>query len=160
MPLRKRILAHEPAERRSLSEDAGWLPLGEIATVDISSEDPEFPIEGALLPGGTGWRAGQPGKQQIRIIFDTPRSLRRIQLRFEDASMERTQQFVLSWSGPDGSPGREIVRQQWNFSPGGSTTEVEDYHVEVENLSVLELTIVPDIALRPCHARISSLRVK
>jgi hypothetical protein len=159
MFMRKRIVGVETSELRELSE-AGWLGLEELATVEVSSEDPDFPIEGALIPDGSGWRAAQPGQQQIRLIFDTPHCLRRIQLRFHDAGLERTQEFSLCWSPAEGRESRHIVRQQWNFSPKGSTTEIEDYEVNLENLSVLELAIVPDKSLRPCIASLAALRVK
>jgi hypothetical protein len=36
------------------------LDLDEIAQVAVTSEDPDFPIESAFLPGATsGWRAGK-----------------------------------------------------------------------------------------------------
>jgi len=55
--------------------------------------------------------------QTIRLIFDEPQSLRRIALVFEETEIERTQDFVLRWSGDCGGSFQEIVRQQWNFSP-------------------------------------------
>jgi len=51
----------------------------------------------------------------------------RIQLRFVEPERERTQEFTIRWSSVDGGPAKEIVRQQWNFNPAGSTSEVEDY---------------------------------
>jgi outer membrane receptor protein involved in Fe transport len=45
--------------------------------------------------------------------------------------------------GFGGGPEKEIVRQQWNFSPAGSTTEIEDYAVDLDGVSVLELAIQP-----------------
>ena len=39
---------------------------------------------------------------------------------------------------------REIVRQQWTFSPGGASEEVEDYAVDLENIASIELTIDAD----------------
>jgi hypothetical protein len=51
-----------------------------------------------------------------------------------------TQEFTLRWSQA-GGPFREIVRQQWHFSPHGSTIEVEDYQIDLERASVLELTL-------------------
>jgi hypothetical protein len=39
---------------------------------------------------------------------------------------------------------KEAIRQQWNFSPNGSTTETEDYVVDLQAVSILELTIDPD----------------
>jgi hypothetical protein len=54
---------------------------------------------------------------------------------------------------------REIVRQQWNFSPPHTTTEVEEYRVELSDVSVLELTITPDIAGGMARTSLNSLAV-
>ena len=76
--------------------DERWLNLNALARVEMTSESAECPIESALLPDhGSGWRAAQPGKQTIRIIFDQPLSLGHIFLRFEEDKQERTQEFVL-----------------------------------------------------------------
>jgi hypothetical protein len=80
---------------------------------------------------GQGWPASEKGEQQIRIIFDRPVSLRRIQLRFHEANIERTQEFVIRWLPASGGAPKEIVRQQWNFSLTGSTAEIEDYAVDL-----------------------------
>ena len=46
----------------------------------------------------------------------------------------------------------EIVLQQWSFSPQGSTSEIEDYQVNLGSVSILELAIkldlTPDNAFR------------
>jgi hypothetical protein len=123
-----------------------WRDLQEIATVEVTSEDPHFPIESAFKSGGPGWRAAEPGEQRVRIIFDQPISVRRIQLHFAEAAIERTQEFTLTWSDVSGGAAKEIVRQQWTFSPTGSTREVEDYHVTLEDVSALELAIKPDLS--------------
>src|SRR3954470_23916134 len=125
--MRKRIVESDAAQPRAESDEC-WLDLDQIATVEVTSEDPSFPIESVFSPnGGPGWRASEKGEQQIRIIFDEPMSLHRIQLRFHETESERTQEFTVRWSSAAGGPPTEIVRQQWNFSPTGSTTEVEDY---------------------------------
>jgi hypothetical protein len=54
---------------------------------------------------------------------------------------------------------REIVRQQWNFSPSKTTREVEDYQVELVNVTVLELVFVPDISRGAARALLKSLRL-
>ncbi len=134
-----------------------WLDLEQIATVEVTSEDPEFPIEGALEgTDNRGWRASEEGEQQIRIMFDEPVPLRRIELRFEERELERTQQFTLRWLPSRGGPAREIVRQQWNFSPPGSTVELEDYTVDLDGVSALELIIQPDLARRETVATLAS----
>jgi len=54
---------------------------------------------------------------------------------------------------------REIVRQQWNFSPQDTTTEIEEYRVDLSEVTVLEMTITPDIAGGPARASLNSLAV-
>jgi hypothetical protein len=86
--------------------------------VEVTSEEKEYPVESALVSGGMrGWRAADSGAQTIRLIFDEPQRLTRISLVFEETETERTQEFVLRWSPDGGRSFREIVRQQWNFSP-------------------------------------------
>jgi hypothetical protein len=68
--MRKRIVESHHAQRGGES-DQGWLDLEQIATVEVTSEDPSFPIEYAFgSKDGPGWRASRAGEQQIRIIFD------------------------------------------------------------------------------------------
>jgi hypothetical protein len=128
--------------------------------VEVTSEDVSFPIETVFgSKDGPGWRASRPGEQQIRIIFDKPVSLHRMQLHFEEANAERTQAFILRWSSASGGAAKEILRQQWNFSPAGSTTEIEHYVVDLDAVSVLELAIVPDVGGRSVVASLASWRL-
>jgi hypothetical protein len=107
----------------------------------------------------SGWRAAIKGTQIIRIVFDNPRTLRRIRLEFSETEIERTQEFTLRWSDEAVGPFKEIVRQQWNFSPQGSTSEVEDYQVQLRNLSILELTLKPDLASDNAFATLAQCRL-
>jgi hypothetical protein len=157
--MRKRIIGTLQASESALSNES-WRDLSQIATVEVSSEDPRFPIESAFTIAGSGWRAGLTGEQRIRLIFDEPISVRRVQLRFVEPAAQRTQEFVLSWSTAQGGPSTEIVRQQWNFSPKGSVTEVEDYTVDLTDLSVLELAIRPDISGSEEVASLAAFLVK
>jgi hypothetical protein len=72
---------------------------------------------------------------------------------FEENETARTQEFVLRWSSDGGSSAKEIVRQQWTFSPPGSIREVEEYQVQLSGVTLLELTITPDISGRSARAR-------
>ena len=56
----------------------------------------------------------------------------------------RTQEFALAWSSDGGRLFHEILRQQWTFSPPGTTREVEDYTVDLDRLTVLERAIIAD----------------
>lgn len=156
--MRKTIINSNTINPRPRSQ-AEWLDLEEIATVEVSSEDPDFPIESALTASeGPGWRAAERDKQVIRIVFDKPRPLRRIRLEFSEAENQRTQEFTLRWSQVDG-PFREIIRQQWSFSPQGSTSEVEDYQVDLDSVSVLELALKPDLTPDNAFATLAAWRV-
>jgi hypothetical protein len=136
------------------------MEVDRIASVEISSEDSDYPIESALLmERQKGWRAANPGMQTIRLIFDEPQKLRRILLVFEDTQNSRTQEFVLRWSPDIQYSSREIVRQQWNFSPPDSVREIEDYAVELSEVKILELMIVPDKNGGAVRASLTSLRL-
>ena len=131
-----------------------WLDVQKIALVEISSEEAAHPIESALTPGdGPGWRAAQVGAQTIRLVFDEPQKIKRIQLLFLEEQQGRTQEFVLRWSSDVGQFYRDVVRQQYNFSPPGMTREFEDYAVDLDGVKALELKITPNI--RGADARAS-----
>ncbi|HEY4365111.1 MAG TPA: hypothetical protein VGN17_29380 [Bryobacteraceae bacterium] len=126
-----------------------WLDVGRISRVALTSEDPGFPIESVFRPeASSGWRAGGKGEQAIRLTFEPPQRIQRIWLRFIETEAKRTQEISLRWRSEPHGGMREIVRQQWNFSPRGSTMEVEDFKVDLEGVSVLELTIIPDLSSR------------
>jgi hypothetical protein len=132
----------------------------EIAQVEVSSEDPQYPIESAFTHGESlGWRASQPGEQRIRLLFDEPKDLRRIWLRFSELQVERTQQFTLRWADSQSGPFKEIVRQQWNFNPRSSTMEVEDYKVELHHVLTLELIIDPDLGKNQAFAALADWHI-
>ena len=129
------------------------------AEAEVSSEDPEFPLESALgIVPGPGWRASRPGTQTIRLLFDHPLSVRRIHLEFCEEERERIQELVLLWSDDAGKTYREIVRQQFNFN-SSATREVEDYRVELDKVSALELRITPDLARREVLATLRRLQI-
>lgn len=133
--------------------------LESVAQVEITSEDAAYPIESALAGEGSGWRASQPGEQVIRLLFDEPVGLKRIYVLFVEDNQSRTQEFVLRWSSDLGRSYREIVRQQYTFSPPVTTREVEDYTVDLRGVSVLELRIVPDIGAGTARASLKELRL-
>src|SRR6188768_4201383 len=93
-----------------------WLDLERLARIEITSEEPGWPIESALVRGdGFGWRAATPGEQLVRIIFDEPQRIARIRLVFDEPEANRTQEFVVRWQPGRDAPAREVVRQQWTF---------------------------------------------
>jgi hypothetical protein len=159
--VRKRLMSE--TEPFSSTPAGDWLDLEPLATVEVTSEDAAYPIEAALLPGraggNAGWRAASPGVQSIRLVFDEPRRLRRVWLRFVEPAEERTQEFVLRWSADRGQSFREVVRQRWNFSPRGATEEIEDYHVDLPDATVLELVVTSDVGAGMVPASLAQLRI-
>ena len=154
--MRKKIIK-QSSRGTPLTED-NWLDLERLAQVEVTSEAQAHPVESALLPHGeAAWRAAEPGEQLIRLLFDEPQTLRRILLVFQ-VKETRTQEFVLRYLS-EGEPLREIARQQYNFSVGGANEEVEDYEVELEGVTVLELSIIPDISGGEARASLKRLRL-
>jgi hypothetical protein len=159
--MRKQLIHRETPEVSPPNQP--WLNLEALADVEVTSEAAAHPIESALIPGipsaGSGWRAEQPGEQTVRLLFHEPQSIKRMDLLFLEDERQRTQQFVLRWSSDAGRSYREIVRQQYNFSPPETTSEREDYTVELAGLTTLELRIIPDISGGTACASLNRLRL-
>jgi hypothetical protein len=155
--MRKSIIGSGGSDKSVPTDE--WMDLERVARVEVSSEEPEHPVEAALIRGrGPGWRASRPGPQTIRLVFDGSRHIRRIRLRFVADAYARTQEFVLRWVDTASEP-REVVRQQWNFAAGGSAEEVEDYRVNLPGVIELELVVTPDISGGDTHASLAEMRV-
>jgi hypothetical protein len=154
----KRVIGQETQVASAPNQQ--WLNLDALAQVEVTSEEAAHPIESGLLPGSeSGWRAAQPGPQTVRLVFDQPQRIKRVHLEFHEIELARTQQFVLRWSSNGGVSYREIVRQQYNFSPPGTTRECEDYPVDLDGVTTLELSIVPEISGGSARASLAQLRL-
>jgi hypothetical protein len=137
-----------------------WLELDDLADVDVSSEEPTSPIEGAFASDApAGWRAAVPGPQSVRLRFRRPVRLTRIELIFEESARVRTQEFVLRWRASGAANDVEIVRQQFTFAPPGTTREREEYSVDLDQVVALELSLVPDISGGEARATLQKLSV-
>jgi hypothetical protein len=95
----------------------------------------------------------------IRLLFDEPTRLRSIEVRFDEHGAARTQEFVLRWSPDRGRTYSEIVRQQYTFSPPGTTREVEHFAVDIQAATTLELRVIPDIGGGSARASLTRLRL-
>lgn len=116
------------------------------------------PVEGAFArEAAVGWRAAAPGRQSIRLRFHRPVRLSRIALTFEESTRVRTQEFVLRWRARGAEHDVDILRQQFTFAPPGTTREREDYAVNLDQVSALELSIVPDISGGDARATLQQL---
>jgi hypothetical protein len=122
-----------------------WLPLARLARIRTSSEAAEHLAINALAQGPSEWRASEPGAQTIELRLNIARTIRRIRVVIVDADEERSQEFTVEWTSRRGERFGVAVRQQFNFSPRGATTEVEEYEVDLPAVTSIALRIVPDI---------------
>ncbi len=156
--LRKQIIGtpqQPPAPR------PGEIDIAAVATVLVTSEDPGHPIDlafdGRRGPGGTRWIAGEPGEQAVILAFDAPQAIRRVILEVEEPEAARTQVLQLAVSTDGGQTYRELLQQEYNFSPSGSTFEREDWTVHAEGATHMRLVIRPDKGGKLGRATITSL---
>ncbi len=155
----RKTLINQPTKNTQSSEP-DYLELEHLARVEISSECHGHPIESALLEGSeTGWQAACSGEQTIRLVFDQPQTIKHIYLLFDELEQSRTQEFVLLWRMENEEFFRGIVRQQFHFSPPLTTQELENYTVDLKQLKVLELRIIPDISGGEARAKLTRLRL-
>jgi hypothetical protein len=155
--VRKSII-NEDTQISGTASDTKWMDLANMASVELTSEDKAYPIEGVFTAvGGSVWRAQHPGKQTICLVFDKPCNITHIHLVFQEYENQRTQEFLLRWSTSDDAAYRDVVRQQYNFSPPENSREVEDYVVDLIGVTRLELSIVPNISGGDTRASLEKL---
>lgn len=156
--MRKHTLgSHPPAPVPSPDE----LDVPAVATAHITSEAADHPIENAFDgnrgPGGSRWIAATPGEQTLILALDAPQSIRQILLEVEETQDHRTQELQVSVSRDGGREYQDLVRQEFNFSPPGTTFEREAWPVGGGRVTHLRLWIKPDKGGRPCRASLTSL---
>ena len=160
--MKKHIIQNssQNVSQRTLGGENPWIDVANLAEVELTSEDLLHPIEHALALGtfDGGWRASEPGKQVIRLVFENPIDVRRVVLVFEEISDTRTQEFTVRWS-KDGQASQEVIRQQWTFSPPETVREIEDYQLNLTGMKMLELTLTPDIGGAGAVASLLQLRL-
>ena len=156
--LRKLIITPQTATPDATT---GEIAIAAVATVQVTSESPEHPIDQVFDdhrgPGGTRWIAGEPGEQTVILAFDAPQMINQILLEVEELEVPRTQELQLSLSCDGGKTYRELLRQEYNFSPPATTFEQEDWAVRAESVTHLRLVIKPDKGDKPCLATLTSL---
>jgi hypothetical protein len=144
--LRKRRLAADGAAGASA---AGELDIASCATIAFTSENPVHPVEhmldGSSGPGATRWTSARADTiEQILLEFDKPQVLSQLVYEVEEATWERTQEVRVEVSEDGGRTYRQILVQEYNFSPAGATFQHEQQRLNLRQVSHLRLTIVPN----------------
>jgi hypothetical protein len=158
--LRKQIIPKRSGESASLE---GEIPIAAVATVQVTSEQADHPIDNAFDerrgPGGSRWVADAPGEQTVTLVFDSPQTIRKIGVEAEELAVSRTQELAVSVSSDGGRTYRQLVRQEFNFSPPGTCFERELWSVSAGAVTHLRLEIKPDKGGRVGRATLTSLAV-
>ena len=149
----KQADAAATAMNRSEGAETRWLDLGVVADVAVV-------VGGRRLSRVPGfWSADCAGAQTIDIRFHNRTPVRRLRVVSCEVEESRTQEMTIWVSLRGGERHCEVLRQQFNFSPNGATEEVEEYALQLENVSSIQVRIVPSIDGRPAVARVNDLRV-
>ena len=141
----------------------GEISIAEVATVQVTSEQTDHPIDNAFDsnrgPGGSRWIAGAPGEQSVTVVFDSPQTVRWIGIEVEELAVSRTQELSVWVSLDGGRTYQELIRQEFNFSPPGTSFERELWSVSAGAVTHLRLEIKPDKGGHVGHATLTSLTV-
>ncbi len=145
----------------STSDAPRKIPVLSLATVQASSEAVGHPISlvfgEAYGPGAFHWRAAERGDQTVTVAFYQPAMIDRVIMDIEECDETRTQEVQLASSKDGGVTYRELVRQEFNFSPDGTTWEHEDWAVRQDQVTHLRLVIKPDKRRTDVFATLTSL---
>jgi len=156
--MRKQIIKPTPS---ASAIPQGELDIAAIATVSMTSEMAAHPVENAFDgrrgPGGSRWIAETRGEQTLILAFDTPQAIKMAGLEIEELQDSRTQELQLAVSCDGGQSYRELLRQEFNFSPPNTTFEREEWTIGAEAVTHLRLQIKPDKGDRSCRASLTSL---
>ena len=156
--LRKQVV---PKRSSQSAPFEGEISIADVATVQVTSEQADHPIDNAFDhnrgPGGSRWIAGGPGDQTVILLFDSPQTIRKIGVEVEELAVSRTQELSVSVSSDGGRTYRELVRQEFNFSPPSTSFERELWSAPAGAVTHLRLEIKPDKGGRVGRATLTSL---
>ena len=157
--MRKQVI--RPPSSLASQSSRHELDVATVATALVTSETPDFPIDNVFDdhrgPGGTRWTAAEPGEQTLIVAFDLPQLLHGIILEVEEREVERTQELAIALSEDGGRTYRELLRQEYIFSPSGATFEREEWTIAARAVTHVRLWIKPDKGDSPCRATLTAL---
>ncbi|NDU80196.1 MAG: hypothetical protein G3I11_02440 [Ferrovum sp.] len=131
------------------------------AEVTVTSESENSPldniVDGSIGPGSSQWVAGTIGLQALVFKFDTPQSIIRVIYEIQEQDVARTQEVCFEVSTDSGANFREILRQEYNFSPAGSTFQREELKLDLHQITDLKMIIKPDKGNINCRAKLNHI---
>jgi hypothetical protein len=162
--VRKQIIPAPGAGESPGTSRPGRLDIPKLATVLLTSESADHPVDhlfdGRDGAGGTRWVAAEPGEQTLILAFDAPLTIREVSIETEERHASRTQVLVLSLSRDGGHAYREVLRQEFTFSPPSTTFQREQWSAPAEGVTHLRLVIQPDKGHAAHRATLTSLAIR
>ena len=144
--VRKRLL---PKDGENQAAFAGEIDIASQAVLAYSSADPDHPIDN-LIDGHDGrastfWAGAKPNTtERIIVEFDHPQSVCWMIYEVEECVCARTQEVSVEVSADGGLTYRQILVQEYTFSPAGATFQRQVQRLNLPPISHIRLTIVPD----------------
>lgn len=144
--IRKRLMSEQSSMS---SERPGEIDIASHATLAYSSEDPDHPLEHLLDrhfgQGATRWASARPNATEYIVLeFDHPQRVSRLIYEVEECLQERTQAVRVEVWTDHVRTYRQVLAQDYTFSPQGATFEHEDVQLDLPAITHLKLTIVPN----------------
>ena len=158
--VRKRLLSQADANPTAV---AGEIDIAGHAVLAYTSDDPDHPIEN-LIDGhhgrrGTFWAGARPNTTECIVLeFDQPQRVSCLIYEVEESSCERTQEVRVEVSSDGARTYRQVLVQEYAFSPAGATFQHEEQRFNALPITHLRLTIVPD-KHGSGQAKLNSLRL-
>jgi F5/8 type C domain len=145
--IRKRLMSEQtstPPQR-----GPGEIDIATRAILTYSSEDQDHPLEhlidGHCGQGATRWASGRPNEtERIVLEFDHAQRISRLVYEVEEGRQERTQEVRVEVSSDHGRSYRQVLVQDYTFSPQGATFQHENQRLDLSAITHLRLTIVPN----------------
>ena len=144
--IRKRLMSEQSSAPQ---ERLGEIDIARQATLTYSSEDPDHPLEylidGHCGRGATRWAGARPDEtERIVLEFDHAQRISRLVYEVEEGLQERTQEVRVEVSSDHGRTYRQVLAQDYTFSPQGATFQHEDQRLDLSAITHLSVTIVPN----------------
>lgn len=144
--IRKYLMSEQSS---TLPERSGEIEIARHAVLGYSSEDPRDPldhlIDGHHGRGGTRWTSARPNATEFIVLeFDHPQRISRLVYEVEECRHARTQEVRVEVSADGGRTYRQVLAQDYTFSPQGATFQHEDLSFDLPAITHLSLTIVPN----------------
>lgn len=144
--LRKRQLESDEGTKTKVT---GEVDIASCATLVYSSENPAHPInhllDGRRGPGATRWASARSDvTEQILLEFDTPQAISLLAYEVEETMCERTQEVRVEVSEDEGRTYRQVLVQEYTFSPARATYQREEQRLNLRHATHLLLSIVPN----------------